>query len=63
MRVRFDMNVDKTSLKRLVEQSKPNEMLVLQVNPLEKNSLQMCQKEIDKFVKKQEDYVITVIKR
>ena len=47
MRVRFEMNVDKTSLKRLVEQSKPNEMLVLQVNPLEKNSLQSCQKEIE----------------
>ena len=57
------MTVDKTSLKRLVEQSKPNEILVLQVNPLEKNSLQICQKEIDKFIKKQEDYVITVIKR
>ena len=57
------MNVDKPSLKRLVEQSKPNEILVLQVNPLEKNSLQSCQKEIDKFIKKQEDYVITVIKR
>ena len=57
------MNVDKTSLKRLVEQSKPSEILVLSVNSLEKNSLQMCQKEIDKFIKKQEDYVITVIKR
>ena len=57
------MSVDKTSLKRLIEQSKPNEILVLQVNLLEKNSLQMCQKEIDKFIKKQEDYVITVIKR
>ena len=57
------MNLDKRSLKQLVEQSKPNEILVLQVNPLEKNSLQVCQKEIDKFVKKQEDYVITVIKR
>ena len=57
------MNIDKKSLKQLVEQSKPNEILVLQVNPLEKNSLQMCQKEIDKFIKKQEDYVITVIKR
>jgi len=63
MRVRFEMKVDKTSLKRLVEQSKPNEMLVLQVNPLEKNSLQFCQKEIDRFIKKSDDYVITVIKR
>ena len=57
------MNIDKLSLKRLIEQSKPNEILVLQVNPLEKNSLQMCQKEIEKFIKKQEDYLITVIKR
>ena len=55
------MNVDKTSLKRLVEQSKPSEILVLQVNPLEKNSLQSCQKEIDKFVKKRGAYVVIVI--
>ena len=57
------MNIDKKSVKKLVEQSKPNDIIVLQVNPLEKNSLQMCQKEIEKFIKKQEDYVITVIKR
>ena len=57
------MNLDKKSLKQLVEQSRPNEILVLSVNSLEKNSLQICQKEIDKFIKKQEDYVITVIKR
>ena len=57
------MNLDKKSLKQLVEQSKPSEILVLTVNSLEKNSLHMCQKEIDKFIKKQEDYVITVIKR
>jgi len=63
MRVRFEMKVDKTSLKRLVEQSKPNEMLVLQVNPLEKNSLQLCQKEIDRFIKKSDDYVILIIRK
>jgi len=57
------MTLDKTSLKRLLEQSKPNEILVLSVNSLEKNSLQISQKEIDKFIKKHEDYVITVIKR
>jgi response regulator RpfG family c-di-GMP phosphodiesterase len=57
------MNIDKKSVKKLVEQSKPNDIIVLQVNPLEKNSLQMCQKEIEKFIKKHEDYVITVIKR
>jgi len=57
------MNLDKKLLKQLVDQSKPNEIQVLTVNSLEKNSIQMCQKEIDKFIKKQEDYVITVIKR
>lgn len=57
------MKIDKSSIKRLIEQSSPSEILVLSVDSLEKNSLQICQKEIDKFVKKQEDYVITVIKR
>lgn len=55
--------IDKPTLKKLLDQTKPNEILVLSVNSLEKNSLQLCQKEIDKFVKKQEDYVITVIRR
>lgn len=57
------MTVDKSTLKRQIDQSKPNELLVLTVNKLEKNSLKMSQKEIEKFIKKQEDYVITVIKR
>jgi len=57
------MKIDKSSIKRLIEQSNPSEILVLSVDSLEKNSLQICQKEIDKFVKKQEDYVITVIMR
>lgn len=57
------MNVDKNSLKRLVEQAKPNEILVLQVNSLEKNSLQICLREIERFINKQQDYVITVLKK
>jgi len=57
------MNIDKSSIKRLIEQSSSSEILVLSVDSLEKNSLQICQKEIDKVVKKQEDYVITIIKR
>jgi hypothetical protein len=57
------MRLDKTALKRQIDQSKPNQLLVFTVNKLEKNSLQICQKEIEKFIKKQEDYVITIIKR
>ena len=54
--------IDKKVLKKTIDTAKPTEILVLTVNKLEKNSLQICQKEIDKFIKKQEDYVITVIK-
>jgi len=45
------MTLDKNSLKRQIDQSRPNELLVLTVNKLEKNSLQNCQKEIEKFIK------------
>lgn len=55
--------IDKSALKKIIDAAKPSEILVLSVNKLEKNSLQMYQKEIDKFIKKQEDYVITVINR
>jgi hypothetical protein len=57
------MKIDRNTLNKLIEQSKPNETLVLTVNSLEKNSLQSCQKEIGKFVNKEDDYVITIIKR
>ena len=57
------MNLDKTALKRLVEQTRQGDLLVLDMSRLEKNSLQMRQKEIEKFVKKQEDCVIVLIKK
>lgn len=55
--------IDKKVLKKTIDTAKPTEIVVLTVNKLEKNSLQICQKEIDKFIKKQEDYVITVIRK
>ena len=55
--------IDKKVLKKTIDTAKPTEILVLTVNKLEKNSLQMCQKEIDRFINKTDDYVITVIKR
>ena len=57
------MKIDMNNLKNMISSSKPSDRLVVTVDSLEKNSLQMCQKEIEKFIKKQEDYVITVIKR
>ena len=57
------MKLDKNVLKRLIEQTRQGDLLVLNVSSLEKNSLQMCQKEIDKFINSRDDYVITVIKK
>ena len=54
--------IDKKVLKKTIDIAKPTEILFLSVSKLEKNSLQKCQKEIEKFIKKQEDYVITVIR-
>ena len=57
------MKIDRNTLKKLIEQSKPHETLVLTVNSLEKNSLQSCQKEIGKFIDKSQDYLIVTIQR
>ncbi len=57
------MNLDKNALKRFIEQTRQCDLLVLDVSALEKNSLQMCQKQIEKFINKKDDYVIAVIKR
>jgi hypothetical protein len=55
--------IDKSALKKTIDAAKPSEILAFNVNNLEKNSLQICQKEIEKFIKKREDYVVIVIKR
>jgi len=57
------MNFDKTILKRQIDQSRPNELIILAVNKFEKNSLHICQKEIDRFINKMDDYVIIVMKK
>ena len=57
------MGIDKSTLKRQIDHSRPNEILVLNVSKLEKNSLQICQKEIEKFIRKGQDYVIVIVKR
>jgi predicted XRE-type DNA-binding protein len=57
------MTLDKNSLKRQIDQSRPNELLVLTVNKLEKDSVSTNLKRIDKFINRRDDYVITVIKR
>jgi hypothetical protein len=57
------MKIDMNNLKTMIFSAKPSDRLVLTVSSLEKNSLQMCQKEIEKFIKKEEDYVVILIRK
>ncbi len=57
------MNLDKTLLKRTIDQTKPQDLLVLQMNKLEKGSVSTNLKTIEKFINSKDDYVIMVIKR
>jgi len=57
------MSIDKSALKKRIDSSKPNDILVLLVDSLDRNHYKNYQNEIDKFIKKSEDYVITIMKR
>ena len=57
------MNLDKTLLKRTIDQTRPQDLLVLQVNQLDKGSVNTNLKTIEKFMNSKDDYVIMVMKR
>jgi hypothetical protein len=54
---------DKSKLISLLASTKPHDLLVLSVNSLDKNSYKNYKIEIDKFMKKSDDYVVMVIRR
>ena len=57
------MTPDRTLLKNLITTTKSQDLLALSVNSLDKNSYKIYQNEIDKFIKKTDDYVVMVIKK
>jgi hypothetical protein len=57
------MNFDKTLLKRTIDQTRPQDLLVLTVNKLEKGSVNTNLKTIEKFINSKDDYVIIVMRR
>ena len=57
------MNLDKTLLKRTIDQTKPQDLLVLTVNKLEKGSVNTNLKTIEKFINSKDDYVIMAMRR
>jgi len=57
------MNLDKTLLKRTIDQTRPQDLLVLTVNKLEKGSVNTHLKTIEKYMNSKDDYVIIVMRR
>ena len=57
------MNLDKTLLKRTIDQTRPQDLLVLTVNKLEKGSVNTNLQKVVKFIKNKDDYVIVIIRR
>lgn len=55
--------IDKPKLVSLLTSTKPKDLLVLSVNSLDKKSVKTYQNEIDKFIKKSDDYLILIVKR
>jgi hypothetical protein len=57
------MNIDKNLLKQTIQLTHINNLFVVNVNSLEKDSYRKALKELDRFITKNEDFVITVIKK
>jgi len=57
------MNFDKTLLKRVIDQTRPQDLLVLTVNKLEKGSVSTYIKKVEKFINSKDDYVIVIMRR
>jgi hypothetical protein len=57
------MTPDRNLLKNLIAQAKTTDLLVLSVNSLDKNSYKNYKNEIEKFIKKSDDYVLMLIRK
>ena len=57
------MILEKSSIKKLIDSNRQNEMLVILINSLEMNSYEKNHREIKSFIKKNKDYVIIVVTR
>ena len=57
------MNLDKTLLKRTIDRTRPQDLLVLTVNKLEKGSVNTNLKMIVNFITIKDDYIIMVMRR
>lgn len=57
------MTVDKNALKKLVDSTKPNDILVSTVNAIEKDGIRRIKSEVEKFLSKSSDYVVILVRK
>lgn len=57
------MTVDKNALKKLVDSTKANDILVSTVNAIEKDGVRRIKSEVEKFLSKSSDYVVILVRK
>ncbi len=56
------MIVNKTALKKMIDSAKPDDLLVATVSSLDKNGQRKVRSELEKFMSKSGEYILTIIK-
>lgn len=59
----MSQNLDKIALKKLVDSTKPNDILVSTVNAIEKDGVRRIKSEVEKFFSKSSDYVVILVRK
>jgi len=59
----MSQNIDKNALKKLVDSTKPNDILVSAVNAIEKDGIRRIKSEVEKFLSKSSDYVVILVRK
>ena len=59
----MSQNLDKTALKKLVDSTKPNDILVSTLNAIEKDGVRRIKSEVEKFLSKSSDYVVILMRK
>ena len=57
------MTVDKTVLKKMIESTKPNDLMVATISSLDKDSQKKVRSDLDKFISKSGEYAVLVVRR
>lgn len=59
----MSQNIDKNALKKLMDSTKPNDILVSTVNAIEKDGIRRIKSEVEKFLSKSSDCVVILVRK